>query len=42
MKRSGHGDYVSGDVAKTGDKSCIAGGFLNPIVTNFYGLIILH
>jgi len=27
MKRSRHGDYVNGDVAKTGDKSSIHCGF---------------
>jgi len=27
MKRSRHGDYVNGDVAKTGDKSSIHWGF---------------
>ena len=27
MKRSGHGDYASGDVAKTGDTSSLRGDF---------------
>ena len=33
MKRSGHGDYVSGDVTKTGDKSSVRGVFVVLYVT---------
>ena len=34
MKRSGHGDYASGDVAKTGDKSSLRGVFVVKRVLN--------
>ena len=34
MKRSGHGDYASGDVAKTGDKSSLRGVFAVKRVLN--------
>ena len=35
MKRSGHADYASGDVAKTGDKSSLRGVFVVKRVLNW-------